>query len=351
MHFQNSRYLLRMAGPSDGAAIGKILESGSFPGAISVQFTRRPDAYQSFRKDGDRVAIVVAEDRRTGEPVAVGGCVLRNAYVNGAVQTIGYLTGMKVLEQHRGGRVPIREAYRLIHSQTKEHCSIYITTILSGNTQAMRLLEKPRQGMPAYRPQGGYTVFCLGTGRPVTLPKGLHLVQGHDGLKAFYESHLPTFQLAPASEWLHGLTSQDFYSLQTSNGDILAACAIWNQQDYKQYRITGYHSALRLARHLPTRLLGYPTIPKENTFANYASVALPVVREDAMSCAKVFLRAVAGQAGAYDFLMLGLMEQHPLFETTAKLPHVKYTSRLYTVEFETDTYLDQRPMMLETGLL
>lgn len=111
MSFRNSRYLLRLATPEDSPAIGRVLESGSFPGRISVQFTRRPDPYRSYLNDGDELVMPVAVDRGTGEIVAVGGCVLRQAYFNGEAVTTGYLTGMKVLEEHRRGAIPIREAY------------------------------------------------------------------------------------------------------------------------------------------------------------------------------------------------------------------------------------------------
>jgi len=352
MSSRNSRYLLRLATSEDSLAIGRVLESGGFPGRISVQFIRRPDPYQSFLNDGDELVMPAVVDRETGEIVAVGGCVLRQAHLGGEAVTTGYLTGMKVLEDHRGGAVPIRDAYELIRGETQGRCSAYITTILSGNTNAIRLLEKPRKGMPAYRFQGGYTVYCLGTGRNRRLPAGFRLVSGHSPeVETFYREQLPTYQFSPADEWLHGIRGGDFHTLQSAGGEILAACAVWNQQDYKQYRITGYNTALRLLQRLPTRLLGYPVIPRENSYTDYASITLLAVRPEAARYAGDFLRAVTAAAGKYDFLMLGLMDDHPLSAKVQRLPHIKYQSRVYLVDYGEGAALNSRPFMLEVGLL
>lgn len=351
MSYQNDRYLLRLAAPGDSPAVRRVLESGGYPGKVAVQYTRRPEPLLSYAHDGDALVMVLVEEKASRRIVAVGGCVLRESFVNGGKTTIGYLTGMKALEEHRGGGIPIREAYQLIHEETRERCSDYITTILSGNTAAIRLLEKPHTGMPPYRYLGEYTVFCTGTGSCARVPRGLRFEQGADGLEEFYGEHLPRFQFAATGRRLHCLNDSDFYTLRSAGGEILAAGALWYQQDYKQYTITGYSPLLDVVRKLPIWLLGYPTLPLETEYADYLSIALPVVRPDAQRYAGAFLRLLAREAGRRHFVMLGLMEGHPLFPAARRLPHVKYQSRLYTVDYGGGTSFDGRPVMLEVGLL
>jgi len=351
MSCPNRSYPLRLAVPSDSEAIRRVLESGSYPGQIEVRFTRRPDPYRSYLNDGEALVMPVTEYPGTGEIIGVGGCVLRRAHVNGRVEQTGYLTGLKLLEEYRGRNDSFREAYSLIRRETADACKLYVTTILSENTTAIKFLEKKRKGLPPYRFIGEYTVFCMGTRGSSGPPKGLRFVRGGDGIAAFYREHLPRFNLSPVWGSLYGLGQEDFYTLRTGGGEILAACAVWNQQSYKQYTVTRYGGVYKLLEKLPTRLLGYPAVPREGNPANYASIALPLLRPDSLALGRDFLKLAASQAREYEFLMLGLLPGHPLYGAAQKTRHLQYKSRLYTVEYEGCLELDERPLMLEAGLL
>jgi len=351
MNCRNSRFSLSCATERDSGGIQKVFEDAEFGGSIAVRFSRAPDPYKSLQNDGESIVLPVARDVETDSIVGVGGCVLRTAFLNGTPAVTGYLTGMKLLKSYRGGMPLIRQAYELIHEQAQGLEPFYYTTILKSNEQAIKLLEKPRKGMPSYRYMGEYTVFCLGTGRkagyiPSSFQKGVS-----DGLQEFYAEHLQKYNLAPHSERLYGLDESEFYTMRSEDGRIIAACALWNQQSYKQYIITGYSGIYKLLHRLPTNLLGYPALPKVSTPANYASIALLVVRENDQDIAQRFLRLVAADAARYDFLILGLFEDHPLRKSLRYMRHIRYDSRLYTVDFGDTPILDGRPVMLEVGLL
>ena len=351
MSFPNDTYRLRLAMPQDSGAIGAVLESGSYPGKVQVRYTRRPDAYRSLAMEGERLVMPVAELTETGQIIGTGGCILRGAYVNGELVETGYLTGLKLLEEHRKKMRFIKEAYGMIHEQTRESCRLYTTTILSGNSAVAKMLEKPRKGMPTYRFHGTYTVFCAGTRQSARFPGGLHIERNPQGLAAFYGEHLPAYNLAPSFGSLNGLSEEDFLTLRDSRGDILAACALWDQRDWKQYTVTRYEGTYALLPRLPLHSLGYPRAPKEGVSANYVSLALTLVRPDSIRHAEGFLRAAAGMAKGYDFVMMGFHQGHPLHPVAAKLPHIRYESRLYTVEYPDCLELDGRPVMLEVGML
>lgn len=71
-----------------------------------------------------------------------------------------------------------------------------------------------------------------------------------------------------------------------------------------------------------------PSLPVEGSDANYASIALSMVRPDCAGYAGIFLRVAASAAKGYDFLMLGLVDRHSLEAHARKLPHIKYRSRV-----------------------
>lgn len=357
MNGPNKNWSLSIAGPEDSEGIQKVFDDSDFKGGISVKFSRAPDPYRSFQNDGEHIVLPVVKDTATKEILGVGGCVIRQEHVNGHSQNTGYLTGLKIMRSHQKKINCIIPAYRLLAEQTAGYNPFYYTTILESNETAIKLLEKRRKNMPPYIYIGKYAVFCLGTGGK-TKNKGYVFTQGHtEPLSAFYKEHLPQYNLSPKGEWLYGLKSSDFYCLQSPDGEILAACALWNQQGYKQYVISGYNGVYKALSHIPLGMLGYPTMPKAGTSANYASIAVLAVKENNPAVARLFLKLVLQEAAAYDFVMLGLFENHPLIVMVQNFRHVKYQSRLYAVDYSEGKTLplsgglDDRPIMLEVGLL
>ena len=346
---------LTIATPEDSLGIQKVFDDGDFKGDISVKYSRAPDPYRSFQNDGEHIVMSILKDTITSEILGFGGVVIRKGYVNGVLRNTGYLTGLKILQSHQRRVNCIKQAYQLIGEQTAKYTPFYYTTILKSNESAIELLEKRRKGMPPYIYVGEYTVFCFGVGGK-TNSRGYTVRKGHtEKLTAFYKKHLPNYNLAPDNERLYGLDDNDFYYLQSPTGEILAACAIWNQQSYKQYIISGYSGIYKAFSLIPTAWLGYPTMPKAGTSANYASIAALVVPEENRDIARLFLKLVLHEAKQFDFVMLGLFENHPLMYAAKRIKHIKYQSRLYAVDYtgNGDLYggIDGQSIMLEVGLL
>lgn len=355
MNGQSKNWELALAGPEDSAGMQKVFDDGDFKGGISVKFSRAPDPYMSFLKDGEQIIMPIAKDTSSGEIFGVGGCVIRQGYVNGSLRNTGYLTGMKLLRSHQKQFNCIIPAYKLIGEQTEKYAPFYYTTILNSNEAAIKLLEKRRKNMPRYNYLGEYTAYCFGTGGRAT-GNGYTFSHGHtDSLAAFYREYLPEYNLSPKDEWLYGLKSDDFYYLQSRSGKVLAACALWNQQSYKRYIISGYSGIYKLLSRLPTGWMGYPKMPKAGMSANYASIAAFVVPEENHGIAEMFVRLVLSEAKGYEFVMLGMFESHPLVDIVRRMRHIPYKSRLYAVDYTSGATgvcnLDGRPVMLEVGLL
>ena len=355
MNGLNKTWELSIAEPTDAMGLQRVFDDGDFKGGISVKFSREPDPYRSFQNDGEHIVLPIVKDTQTKEIFGLGGCVIRQEYVNGVLRNVGYLAGLKFLKNHQRRINCIVPAYKLIEERTAEHNPFYYTTILESNEAAIKMLEKRRNNMPPYIFIGKYTVLCIATGSKISRCK-YDLKRGHsDSVSSFYKENLPKYNLSPKSEWLYGLKNDDFYHLRSPDGEILAVCALWNQQSYKQYTISGYSGIYRILSRIPTRWFGYPKMPKSGTSANYASVAAFVIKDDDPDIARLFLKMVLHEAAAYEFVMLGLFENHPLMGTASKLKHIKYQSRLYAVDYarndDPSGGLDGRPIMLEVGLL
>ncbi len=353
MSYRNDRYEIRLAQPDDAAQLLHLYECDEYSGNISVLYTRRPDTYASLMHEGEKVIIPVVVDRDNDTIIGMGACMIREAYINGEVRHVGYLAGLKGLPEYRK-RVPyIQDVYRFLHEKTRDDVDLYYTTILKENVAAQKMLEKKRKNMPEYRPLGEYTVYCIKTGTKAThsgfaLEKGslteLQTMMDDDGVHAFHFS--------PVNAQVHEVSDDDGFILRSPSGKIVGACALWNQQNYKQYIVTQYKGMYGFLKRMPTKWLGYPSFPKENIPANYASVALITVQNHNPQLAEILIKQAAEKAYGYDFLMVGFMDHHPYADFMRRFKSVQYKSLAYTVHFDDKgPFLDQRPIHLEVGLL
>lgn len=352
MRYRNDKFEISLAKPEDAAQLLRIYECDDFNGNISVLFTRRPDPFNSLLNEGEKVVIPTVKDKENGIIVGMGACVIRKAYINGEVKNVGYLTGLKGLPEYRK-RVPyIIQVYRFLYELTKDDVDIYFTTILKENTEVQKMLEKKRKNMPEYRSMGEYTVYCFKTGTSLR-ENDYTLEMGNiSELETQRNGGPASFNFSPVNVRLHGLRDDDIYILRNHYGNVVASCAVWNQQSYKQYVITKYNGIYRYLKRIPLKIIGYPSFPQENVPANYGSISLLTVKDNNPLLAEHFIRRVAEKSLNYEFLVLGLFENHPYISFMDRLKSVKYQSRAYTVHFDDNSLVpDKRPVNLEVGLL
>lgn len=407
MSYLNSHLELRLSTIEDAEQILKIYECEEFDGNISVMYTRRPNPYLSLLQEGEQVILPVIYDHEAGILCGVGGCVIREATVQGEIKRTGYLTGLKILPAYRK-KISLPKVYQFLYEHTKDLVDLYYTTILIENTPVQKMFEKKRKNMPTYELKGIYTVYCFKTGKlgkvgrfeenqRLEEPKRLaedqwfeeshrlekdqrfeepqkldqvrefeksrnlqkefinryKLVSGHsEKLQEFYEKNAKPWSLFPVDFSMKAFSKDSIYTLQDEKGEIFAACVLWNQQAHKQYIVINYKGIYKYLQRLPLTWFGYPNLPKCNQVANYANYHMLCVKDNDPQAAAYFIRGIAEKERGYDFLMLGLFENHyiePLFQ---KVKHIKYQSKFYEVKWEeTHGLLDVESLQMDVGLL
>jgi hypothetical protein len=229
---------------------------------------------------------------------------------------------------------------------------IYYTTILKENINVQKMLEKKRNNMPEYNYQGEYTVFCLQTG--ITLKGREYSLESgsRKDLETIYRDHSKSFNFSVPDINLYGVREDDIYLLHNRKGNAVAACAIWDLQNHKQYLITEYRGIYKYLKRLPLKLLGYPDFPKENIPINYGSIALLSVKNNDASIAEQFIKKLTEKATRFDILMIGFFQTYPVIAGLEKTRCLKYGSKLYTVHWDNNSVkLDDKPINLEVGFL
>lgn len=354
MNTLNKRYTLHIATEADSEAIKELYEANDFDGAIRVQFLRNPDVFQSLKNEGEKLVVLLLRDiQKDNRAIGMGVCIIRREYIHRKEKRIGYLTGLKILPVYRKKIRFIPAIYEYLNEQTKDDVDVYYTTILSSNLIAQKMLERKHTNMPGYHYHGDYTTYFFSpkcsSNKSFCLNRGVT-----EELKQFYREQLANCDFCPSEIEKYSIPEDMFFHLHDKTGAIVAACAVWNQQKNKQYKVSGYKGIYRIAPYLPLKFFGYPRFPKPSSDCNYLTYAFVRAKNNNPEIAEILIRKTSELFRKSDFLMLGLHKSNPLNVLFGNIRHVKYQSRFYTVSWDKEDDYQQQPdssIGLEVGLL
>lgn len=369
-----SRYRFELATRADDADLRHILAETPMPGTIVVSFRREPSYFDAV-VDGPFHQVVAARDTESGRLVGFGARAVRQRYVNGQSEPIGYLSSLRLLAEHRNrGLVARGYAYfRKLHADARTR--LYLTTIAEGNPVALDLLTSGRAGLPAYHFAGRYHTVALpliragrrnlpAQGR-ITIREAR--VEDVPAVVAFLEQEGPRRQFFPRYEASDFFTEQGCFRglrpgdllLAYRDGGLVGTLAGWDQRGYRQTVVHGYRLSLRWARPFYNgwaRLRGQPRLPAPGESFGYLTAALPVVACNDPEVFRSLLEALRSRASPeVSYLLVGLHEDDPLLPVLRAYQATWYTTRLYLVCWPEGEVLrlnrDGRAPYLELGSL
>lgn len=369
-----SRYRFELAGPADDADLRHVLADTPMPGDIALTFCREPSFFSAPGVDGFATQVVGCRDTLSGRIVGFGCRSLRRVYVNGEPATIGYLSSLRLLAEHRNFGLLAR-GYRYFRDLHRDgQASLYLTTIAEGNDAALKLLTSGRAGLPAYHAAGRYHTMAIPIGavaRP-RMPDGMRLaVAGENDwpmIVGFLQRWGSRRQFFPcygvsdiaAGGALQGLGGTDVLCAWRGN-ELVGVLGGWGQQDCRQTVVHSYAGRLRWLRPIYNtwqRLRERPTLPRAGERISYLTAALPIVADDDRDVFELLLRTLlcrAADGNLADFLAVGLAEADPLFPALDCLAGTRYVTRVFHVVWpdgeEYRRQLDNRPTYLELGSL
>jgi len=366
-----SRFEFELAGPADEADLRAVLARTPMAGRVSVAFHRDPDYFAGAVTDGRFRQVIACRDTESRRIIGFGTRSVMDRYVNGERRAIGYLGGLRVLEEYRNRGLVARGFAYFRRQHADGRTPLYLTTIAEGNTQALEVLLGGRTGLPRYHFAGRYHTLALRPAR-FRLPGGLSvrsaqpedvapimdLLKREGPKRQFFPCYEVGDLFAPGGIF-KDLAPEDV-CLAWRGGELVGVLAAWSQHGYKQSVVHGYDRLLGSLRPLYnawSRLSGSTPLPAPGEPLRYRSAALPVV---AGSDAEVFAALVGALrdrlvGGPDRYLMLGLHEADPLWEAARRLGGARYTTQLYLACWDDGEVLwrglDGRPPYLELGCL
>ncbi|HZN93400.1 MAG TPA: GNAT family N-acetyltransferase [Myxococcales bacterium] len=364
----------REATPADNEALLALAASCPMEGDLGLCVNRAPDFFALNRLEGQywRVGVVDGPD---GAPV---GCIAyseRVACVHGRPTLTGYASDLKVHPAHRG-RVVADALIRFARDIGRARIGprgMVLSTILLGNRSAERRISAPR-GLPRVLP------FATVRARSVPLlwrrrlPRGAGLTVSRaderdlEEMAALWQRVSAGRQFAPAHDagslrrWIDDAPALDlssFWLARDRQGRLAGFFGLWDQDGFKQLRVTGYSRRLALVRagfNLVAPWIDTARLPPEGSplrCLTAVNVCVPSDRPDVLR-ALVLTAYDALRGKGYAFFTVALDRKDPLGAALEGLG-AQPTDIRACISAPEGTYdgppLDDRPVHFEVALV
>jgi GNAT superfamily N-acetyltransferase len=253
---------VRPATPADNDALLALSAACPMEGDVGLCVERAPDFFALVRLEGDDVEVGVV-DGPDGTPVGCIAVAQRAAYLHGEPARTMYVGDLKVRPDHRGTGAADR-----LSEWARDRCRARggddvptLVTVLAGNRAMQRRLAGVR-GLPhlhRFATVRSYSVSLLWRRRPPR--SGLRVEPAGEAdleeMAALWARVAPGRQLAAVhtadslAAWIAaapGLDPSAYLVARRPGGRLAGFLALWDQESFKQLRVTSYSRRLAAFR-------------------------------------------------------------------------------------------------------
>lgn len=345
------------AGPGDDAALLALMRETPMAGSVSLAFAREPSFFHAARVEGRTTTIAAREP--SGRAVAVFSRSVRSCWVAGEPRQLAYLSALRIAPEYRARRGLLRIGFSLVrelHEADPDVLPYAITTVVSDNAPAKRLLEAGLPGLPHYLPRDELVTLAAPCWRrryrPVAGLEVRDAVEDDLGeiagaLGRFGRRHpfCPVWEaeVLRDPEACRDLRASDFV-VALRGGRVVGCVALWDQSGFKQSVVCGYSGALAWTRQVVNAaapILGVPRLPPPGEALRHGYLSHLAVDGDDPEVGRALVAFAADRAlperdrRGLAYLTTALCERHPLLPALLRLLRpLQYRSRLYLVAWD-----------------
>lgn len=341
-----SRYFLELATFDCDAELERVARLPT-PGDIELSFQHQPSFLAAGCVLGRERQTIVGRDRTTGEVIGLGTRAVREGYVDGQPQRIGYLGALRMIPARRNRGLLARgyQYLRQLHDEDSQRPAFYLTTIADGNDVALKILTSGRAGLPQYHYLTTLHTFALprqriGSPSPVSpsvgesdLDEVLAFVHCHGSRRQFFPVYAASDFVA-ADCLFRDLTPSDVVVVRRA-GHIMGVAGVWDQRRFRQTVITAYSRRLRIIRPFYNgwaRWTNGLKLPHIGTRLQQCYVAFPVVADNDGAVFSELLATVAAKCSPeIDFMLIGLCDNDPLLPHAQRRSAAHYRTKVFAV--------------------
>ena len=346
------RFVFREAGVDDDGVLREILRATALPGWVTLSYEREPSYFAGCAIEGDTISILATTAH--GEPVGFFCRAVRQAWIDGRPQRLGYLGQLRVLPKWQARSRAILHGFRVVRElldDGRQDTPYLLTSILADNTRAQRILTSGVGDLPTYLPVRSFLTLVAATrqrwaANAPTAPYELRAATAADldTLLDLLHDYGRRYDLHPYwdADELRALQPvgwrPDASLLLLKDGQPKGCGTVWDQRAVRQWRVDGYAGPLAPLRPFASTALslaGYPPLPRpgqtlEQGFLSH--LALLAGEETALPVLLAGLLRLAHARGLGS-VALGFSDDHPWLPWLTGLRALRYHSQLYLVHW------------------
>ena len=333
-------YSIIKATEKDGAQMRDLFEQTEMQAPIEMMLTRRPNVFLSYKKENESAEVFLIKS--DNEIILQIGCLPHELLVDGKPVRAGYLCGLR--KKPGVFRINYNDFIQEIFDECK--CDIYYASIVDGNQRAVKLLTKGHKQLPAFYPLCKHTSFVFRAAKTKTTDEVIFRnanEEDNNRIENFIKEQRGEYNFIPVFNLRQfvNLSIDDFYLLEHNN-EILCVCALWRQEDYKQYGVKRYNGVARIFSFLPA-------FPKVGEAIESPIISLLISKDENIKYYTEMLRrisnAIAPQSKLYT---VGATQHTVLFDILSqRVPAARFDSTIYTL----NTPSSNGKIHIEGGLL
>jgi hypothetical protein len=345
-----TRFAIALAERADDAELRALLRDNPMNGSMQVTFEREPDFFAACAIRGSFHQVGVGRDISSGRIVGLGTRSIADAFVNGRLVHLGWLSDLRLDPAYRGGTLVAR-GYRFLRELHRDgRVELYGTVIFQDNQTALRTISTTRAGLPAYHDLG--VIHCPGInlrrrkpaieadcdivrGRRELLPEIVDCLNRNNTCKQFAPVH-DVESFTSGNRWKDFQPSDFFVALR--NNHVVGVVGRWDQSAFKQTRVISYGKRLRWivpAANAVQTLLGASAFPDPGQYVPFFYVSFIAIDHDDARVFRALLRHVYNDSvgGSFRYAMVGLHERDPLLPMLKDYSLTPFAGRLFCVCF------------------
>lgn len=373
-----SRYAFELAGAEHDAPLRRLFAANEMEGNIRISFQREPNYFYASSLQGAFHQVIAARDTMNGEFIGVGTRAVRQGFLNGKVEPLGYLADMRLDPRYRGGPLVARAYRYLAQLHGDARTRIYFTVIAEGNRRALATIATGRAGIPPYRDFGLILSPAVNLlRRKPSLTGDFEITRGSNDLlleivgclnrnhqRKQFAPYYRVNQFTSENRDSNGSRLRDFrvrdFYIALRGGKIIGVLGKWDQNAFKQTVITGYGGKIRTLRpayNLVAKLMGCASYPAPGMPLRFFYASFIAVDDDDLQVFRTLLRRLYNDnvGEGYNYFVVGLHERDPLAAALSDYVLTRFTARLFVVHFDDGAELfknlDGRVPYIELAML
>ena len=350
------KYKLIDANEKDGIEMLNLIEGISSKGLLELLYTRRPNAYLSYKMESDNSIIKLIKDKEK-KIIFQGAAVINEYFLEGKKEKVAYVGGFRKDPNVKENLHWIE----LFGSIDKElPVDRYYCSILNENKHAKDVFTKRRSYWPDFEELCNYKTYIF---NPKVVRKKnwnnnkyvFRQVEEKDLDKVYkyLEKEGKKYNFFPCISDLRKLCNlelKDCYILLDKD-EIVAFTALWNQAPFKQYVVKKYNFPLNIMKKFSfiTEKIGYIPFPKENQTFSFYHLSFFLVKGNDINIYKAFLKEICN---IYDSsLVIGINNEVIKEKIYESIRCLSFESTIYYINFKKNKTDFKKEFYIECALL